>query len=354
MRELAVSAASSSLASRARGAAAWILTALGPACLVVLVFRYFVPSPAEAEGTWAAVLADLAAAHPIGVSVTLLLGFAALVRYWVAAAFEKPTDAPSSSVRRRRSASWVAVGVGIFAALAIRATVGVYRVESTSMLPTLEPLDVLAGMRTGAIPFLPKASAALPARGELVVFRKPSGVDGPPLLVKRVVGLPGDRISMRGSLPVINGEVVRSCEAGPYLFPLSDGGGVLGRVFVEFLGERPHLALYSLASEPWSGSYEVKPGEVFVLGDNRDNSSDSRAWNHGKGAGLAVDTIEVRVRRWLFGTRRDDRVDVDHLLKPLELDLRLSGLDSSYLRDHIRECLEHPPADAIKVASHGS
>jgi len=219
------------------------------------------------------------------------------------------------------------------------------------MLPTLEPLEVVAGNRVGFgsgifAGKLPK----LPERGDLVVFEKPRGIDGPTLLVKRVVGLPGDHISMEGAVPVINGKRVETCEAGPYLYPISEGGGAAGRLFVEFLGNRPHLAMYAPVSAAWAGSYDVKPDEVFVLGDNRNNSSDSRAWNYGKGAGLPLRAINGRVVRRLFAIGRDEHATLSVLRRPLELSVGLRELDTSFLRDNVRHCLGQGPAPASPPA----
>lgn len=329
------------LAPRARA----IATITAAALVAMLSLRYLVPTPTEAEATRLEATARFAQEHLVVLGAALFVGFAAIASYWTRVLFEAPedrNDAPAALDRRRRFTgwSWAAVVLAAGLALAARNALGIYRVDSASMLPTLEPLDVVGGSRRGHGGGLITAKPLrLPERGELVVFEKPPGVDGPPLLVKRVVGLPGDHIAMEGALPVINGQRVRSCEAGPYLYPLSAGGGVAGRVFVEFLGNHPHLAMYAPVSDAWKGSYDVPPGEVFVVGDNRNNSSDSRSWNGGKGAGLPLGSIEARVARRLFSAERDGRVTLGDFTRPLELTVGLRGMDTSLLRDGIRRCL---------------
>jgi len=193
--------------------------------------------------------------------------------------------------------------------------------------------------------------AGAPARGDIVVFKKPEGIEGPDRLIKRVLGLPGDRISMNGAHVVLNGTQLPSCDAGTYLFPVTDGA-VRGRLFVEFLEDRAYLTVFSPGSEPWPFTYEVKPGEVFVLGDNRNNSSDSRAWNHGRGAGLSLGDIEARVRWRLFGAHRNDRIDFRSFLEPLERHVRLEGMNVNELRDGIETCLHQQPLSSSSREAH--
>ncbi len=310
---------------------------LVPALVSGAALRWLFPTSAEARGTWAMPIARLGDEHPLGVGLALFVGISAIARYWSPS--DPGTARPASAIPDRAALGAV-IGLGALA-ICLRGVLGIYTVESASMLPTLTPEDSLLGSRIGFT--FPWRASRAPRRGDIVVFRKPEGVEGPDLLVKRVVGLPGDRVTMHGAIPVINGEKVRTCEAGPYLYPLSEGGGVAGRVLVEFLGDRPHLTLYTPGAGGWGGEYLVKPGEVFVLGDNRANSSDSRAWNRGKGAGLPFGSVVAKVERRLFGYRRDHRVDVEHLLRALELSPYVAGVDTSFVRDGIKSCLEHPP-----------
>lgn len=318
-----------------------------------LMVRYLVPTPSEAHGTWAERLSRIGAEHELELWILSCVLLGALCRYW---SFVLPAPSQTRVRSSSRGAPVLALLVLIVAAgggaVLLRRSVGTYRVLSASMLPTLEPLDVLAGS-----PFVPSGpprpgdgavtafSGVTPSRGDIVVFKKPADVEGPDNLVKRVIGLPGDRISMNGVHPVINGWQVPACDAGIYAYPLQDGGGVVGRLFVEFLDGRAHLVVYAPTGIFDRRTFDVKPGEVFVLGDNRNNSSDSRAWNGGKGAGLPLASIEALVNRRLFGIHRSERFDLRHPLSSLELSVRLDGLDAGALREGIARCLQKPPLE---------
>jgi signal peptidase I len=110
-----------------------------------------------------------------------------------------------------------------------------------------------------------------PSRGEVIVFRSPHQPEVD--YVKRVVGLPGDVVAIARNRLVVNGEAVplgpaRPCEAGaPDGCELRD----------ETLDGHTH-AVRLLSEEASAGPFVVPAEGLFVLGDNRDESSDSRAW----------------------------------------------------------------------------
>ncbi|WP_224241849.1 signal peptidase I [Hyalangium gracile] len=141
-----------------------------------------------------------------------------------------------------------------------------YHVPSGSMEPTLQVGDRLAVDKSAYGLRLPLTHVWLtekaPQRGDVVVFDSP--VDGA-VLVKRLVGLPGDRIAFDGQSLILNGQRV------PQGFTQEDAR-------IEFLPGAPH----PLHPEPYQGppmrEVEIPSRHYLVLGDHRGNSADSRSW----------------------------------------------------------------------------
>jgi len=153
-------------------------------------------------------------------------------------------------------------------------------VPSGSMKPTilvgdLVLVDKLAyGLR---VPFTTRrlATWAEPARGDIAILFSPR--DGE-RLVKRVVGLPGDTVEMRGDVLYVNGvrQGYSVQDPGPYLREFPEDRSPV--VAVERLGGRDHL-IAVLPGRPalrTFGPSHVPSGRYFVMGDSRDNSADSR------------------------------------------------------------------------------
>jgi signal peptidase I len=259
----------------------------------------------------------------------------------------------ASSVLRARERRQTAIAIATAAVAGLTAVVlrsQVFtpcRVLSASMLPTLSPGDLILADRLAYGVNFPGSErmigASLPRRGDIIVFRSPPSEGASQQFVKRVIGLSGDRIGMHGSRATINGWEVPACDAGVYLYVLPDGA-VKARLLVEFLEEQAYLTIAAPPAREFPEPYDVKPGEVFVLGDNRNNSSDSRAWNEGHGAGLPLAQIDGRARWFLLGTRRDQRADLSRMLESIAGPvLHLEGLDLSSLREEIARCLRQWP-----------
>ena len=120
---------------------------------------------------------------------------------------------------------------------AINAVSARVRVDGFSMVPTLQDGEYVLVNRLAY-------RNSLPERGDIIVFSSPQTTDLD--LIKRVIGLPGDTVEISGGAVRVNGQVL----------------------------EEPYIA----AAPVYNGEWEVPDGKLFVLGDNRNDSSDSHAW----------------------------------------------------------------------------
>jgi signal peptidase I len=197
----------------------------------------------------------------------------------------------------------------------------------------------------------------LPSRGDVIVFPSSSVALGagvwPEVLVKRVVGLPGDRIEMEDGSPMINGWKVPFCDAGQVLYVLPDdglAGAIRGRLRVEFLGSKSYATLVGPHPPSPRAPVTVAAGEVFVLGDNRSNSLDSRAWNGGLGGGVPAGSITGRADWFLVGTHRSGETDWSRLLRPLDRlqsRVQIEDFNGEDPRSELQRCLSERPAETV-------
>lgn len=152
-----------------------------------------------------------------------------------------------------------------------------FRIPSGSMMPTLMAGDfILVNKFTYGLR-LPVVDTKIlevgsPERGDIVVFRFPRdpSVD----FIKRVVGLPGDHVVYRDKRLYVNGDPVPQEVVGPY----GRYGARDLEIRRESLNGTGHEVLVMQGRELPSLEFYVPEGEYFVMGDNRDNSNDSREW----------------------------------------------------------------------------
>ena len=170
-----------------------------------------------------------------------------------------------------------------------------FRIPSGSMIPTLQVGDLILvnkyqyGIR---LPVLNRTLIELghPQRGDVMVFRYPHQPSQD--YIKRVVGLPGDRVDYHDRRLTINGVAVPMREVAPYV----DSSAQVYQQFIETLGKTEHPAIFREGegtpvrpamqhTNPEACVYSaggvactVPPESYFVMGDNRDNSEDSRFW----------------------------------------------------------------------------
>ncbi|MFP4080137.1 MAG: signal peptidase I [Ectothiorhodospira sp.] len=156
-----------------------------------------------------------------------------------------------------------------------------FRIPSGSMMPTLLVGDFILVNKFAYGLRLPVLHTRIletgrPGRGDVAVFRFPRRPDED--YIKRIVGLPGDRVAFRGERLYINDEAVNLEDLGRYE---GDGAGEVmtgARLMEERLGDARHRILKWPDRPSPEGEVRVPEGQYFVLGDNRDNSNDSRFW----------------------------------------------------------------------------
>ena len=175
-----------------------------------------------------------------------------------------------------------------------------FRIPSGSMRPTLEVGDFVLVRKSAFGVRIPETDirlteGAAPARGDVIVFRKPVGGV---FYIKRVIGVPGDRVTYRGKRVLVNGREFNYAPLGT----AADGGDsvIAERRMPRFAEEIPGRGWHDILLDGDRSVFirppdarhcalgrgggaadltcQVPPASYFVLGDNRDHSQDSRFW----------------------------------------------------------------------------
>lgn len=188
-----------------------------------------------------------------------------------------------------------------------------FNIPSGSMIPTLLVGDYLFvskysyGYSRHSFPFSPPLFSgriweSVPQRGDIAVFKFTA--DGHTDYIKRVIGLPGDRIQMRSGVLYINDQAVPQVQIADFIEKDRNGNAAQTRQYRETLpGGVSHNVLDMLIDGPVddTGVFTVPQGHVFMMGDNRDNSSDSRVANGGVGF-VPIENLVGRAEFLFFST----------------------------------------------------
>ncbi len=251
----------------------------------------------------------------------------------------QPPDAPERAAdpEKKKESWWDTLRfllILFVATLLVRSFVfAPFSIPSGSMLPNLAIGDYLFvtkwpyGWSRYSIPwglggpFSGRIWGGLPERGDIVVFRYPGSANED--FVKRVIGLPGDRVAVRDGVVILNGEPIQRQRIADYAMPISPNSPcrIVGSDpgAREVTGPSGPECRYPRYREtlPGGRSYEVldqgegelddwaeivvPEGQLFVMGDNRDDSADSRVPTAQNGVGLLpIDNLlgEVFIAFW--------------------------------------------------------
>jgi signal peptidase I len=241
--------------------------------------------------------------------------------------------------------------VAIMVAMALRSfVVEAFKIPSGSMIPTLQVGDHIFVNKFTYGPAIPFTKSRFwesmpPHRGDVMVFAFPEHPEQD--FIKRVIAIPGDTLEARNGHPFINGWEVPHCDVGVYSYSEVDSlvPSHEGELYVEFLEDEAYLTLYDRiagGSTEYQGPFTVKPGEAWVMGDNRNNSHDSRMWFGGQGGGVPFENIRGRAL-FVWLSVSDSGFDVSRLGAPVmgrpRLPKAMKGLEPA-----VDKCLRERPS----------
>ncbi|MGD0674212.1 MAG: signal peptidase I [Polyangiaceae bacterium] len=247
-----------------------------------------------------------------------------------------------------------AIVMAVAVAFALRAVViEAFKIPSGSMIPTLMVGDHIFVNKFSYGPAIPFTHARFwtnmpPKRGAVIVFAFPEHPEQD--FIKRVIAIEGDKLEARNGHPILNGWEVPSCRVGSWSYSDYDSPITrhAGDFYVEYLGEESFLTFYDQASgffPEHQGPYFAKPGEVWVMGDNRNNSHDSRMWFGGQGGGVPFDNIKGRAL-FVWLSVSDSGVDWSREGAPVMGRPRLPP-SATALEPQLERCLRDRPAETL-------
>ncbi len=157
-----------------------------------------------------------------------------------------------------------------------------FRIPSGSMIPTLEVGDFILVKKYSYALRLPIINTKImdlgePKRGDVVVFRYP--INPQIHYIKRLIGLPGDHIEWTAEKNlIINGKLIEVVSSDDYYYKDNSGVSLTAKQGMELLTDSKSHRFLTFSTPTQPGKWDVPEGHYFMMGDNRDKSSDSRSW----------------------------------------------------------------------------
>ena len=258
------------------------------------------------------------------------------------------------------------IGIAVAVALVLRAfVVEAFKIPSGSMIPTLQIGDHIFVNKFTYGPLVPWTDSRLfsrlpPQRADVMVFKFPENKEQD--FIKRVVAVPGDTLEAIDGRPVINGWLVPHCYVGAYKYE-----GRPAELYVESLEDKAYFTLFDNKTDDQTcshaedcgpglacrggvcgvlqGPFKVAPYEAWVMGDNRNNSHDSRSWRGGLGAGVPFENIKGRAMFvWMSfgpgGGIAQDRLLVNVMGRP-----KLPSAQEPALEGALDKCMRERPSN---------
>ncbi|MDC0681544.1 signal peptidase I [Sorangium atrum] len=238
-----------------------------------------------------------------------------------------------------------------------------FKIPSASMIPTLMVGDHIFVNKFTYGPLIPWTGQRLfprlpPSRGDVMVFKFPENKEQD--FIKRTIAIPGDTLEAINGRPIINGWLVPHCHVGPYHYE-----GRQAELFVEYLGDKSYFTLYEKNPDGMmcvesndctlgstcrggvcgdlQGPFKAAADEAWVMGDNRNNSHDSRSWRGGLGGGVPFENIKGRAMFVWMSFGPGGGIAQDRLFVNVMGDPTLPGSFVASLQTGLDECMRKRP-----------